>query len=328
MFFGASYPWRHVAYKTYTEQVQEHIKALNENGLNISDLKLDSSRWVRCHGHEETKGRGEYSYISSTEQLDNGLLGIRTSFRGQNGLGNIKTYGLHPSENENVSFSAHHMVHEAPKEEQEAAARWAYGFWSHSNIQGSSNYLDRKGVGSYGIRFRSSEEYGNVAVVPMFDEHERLWSYQLLNPDGTKRHPKGCRTDGLFHRLGHLLNGERIGIAESYVTAATCMELSGVPTICAFTSENLFAVSQSIRILFPKSHIILFADNDQHLEKTRNRNAGILKAIQSRDAIGCDFTLAAPGFNEIESSKEASDWNDLVRLKNKDEALSQMAKFL
>jgi len=317
-----------MAYKTYTEQVQEHLKALNDNGLCVSELKLDSTNWIRCHGHEETRGRGEYSYIANTEQLSNGLLGIRTSFRGQNGFGNIKTYGLPPFGNESVSFTSYSMTNEAPKEELETAARRAYGFWNHSNTQGLSDYLERKGVGSYGIRFRNSEQYGNVAVVPMFDEHGKLWSYQLLNPDGTKRHPKGCRTAGLFHKLGKLLNGERVGIAESYVTAATCMELSGVPMVCAFTSENLVAVSQAIRSLFPASHIILFADNDRHLEKTGNQNVGLLKALQARDAVKRDFTLAIPEFDNLGPSKETSDWNDLVRLNGKLGAASQISKFL
>jgi phage/plasmid primase-like uncharacterized protein len=318
-----------MAYKTYTEQVQEHLKTLNGNGLHVSDLKLDSSQWIRCRSHEDTHGRGEYSYISNTEKLSNGLLGIRTSYRGSNGVGNIKTYGLPPSGNENISFTAHSMTKEAPKEEEwEEAARRAYGFWNHSNIQGKSDYLEHKGVGSYGIRFRSNEQYGNVAVVPMFDEHGKLWSYQLLNPDGTKRHPKGCRTEGLFHKLGSLLNGERIGIAESYVTAATCMEVSGVPTVCAFTSENLVAAAQAIRLLFPASPIILFADNDRHLEKTGNQNVGLLKAHQARDVINGGLTLAIPGFDDLEPSKEASDWNDLVRVKGKLEVLSQISKFL
>ena|ERR1700679_1735062 len=93
-----------MGYKTYTEQVQEHLNILNDSGLCVSELKLDSSSWIRCHGHEETKSRGEYSYISNTEQLGNGLLGIRTSFRGPGGVGSHKTYGLPSSGNENISI--------------------------------------------------------------------------------------------------------------------------------------------------------------------------------------------------------------------------------
>jgi phage/plasmid primase-like uncharacterized protein len=312
-----------MAYKTYTEQVLEHIKTLNDNGLCVSELKLDSAQWIRCRGHEDTQGRGEYSYISNTEKLSNGLLGIRTSFRGPNGMGSIKSYGLPSSGNENISIGSHHC--QRPNNEgHELAARKAYGFWNHSNTKGKSDYLERKGVGSYGIRFRSSEQYGNVAVVPMFDETGKLWSYQLLNPDGTKRFAKGCRTDGLFHRLGNLLNGKRIGIAESYATAATCMELSGVPTVCAFTSENLVAVAQAVRLLFPASPIILFADNDRHLEEKGDANKGALKARQACEAIKRGITLSMPEFGDLRASKEVSDWNDLVRIKGIDIAKVQI----
>ena len=126
------------------------------------------------------------------------------------------------------------------------AAKRAYGFWNHSSTNGKSDYLDRKGVGYYGIRFRSDEKFGNVAIVPMLDETGYLWNYQILNSDGTKIMAKDARTDGLFHKLMEPKDGESIGIAEGYVTAATCMELSGMPTICAFSSENLVAVTKIV----------------------------------------------------------------------------------
>ena len=185
-----------MAYKTYIEQIQEHLKELNDNRLFVSNLSLDSGKWIRCHSHEDFKGRGEYAYISDTESLNNGLLWIRTSFRGPNGLGNFKTYGLASCGNECISVVNAHSIN-LNTEDHELAARKAYGFWNHSLIRGKSDYLDRKGVGYYGIRFRSSEQYGNVAVVPMFDEYGKLWSYQMLNPDGTKRHPKDARAEGV-----------------------------------------------------------------------------------------------------------------------------------
>jgi putative DNA primase/helicase len=77
----------------------------------------------------------------------------------------------------------------------------------------------------------------------MFDEFGKLWSYQLLNPEGTKMYPKGAGTEGLFHKLQEPFNGQPIGIAESYATSATCFELSQVPMVCAFSSENLLAVT-------------------------------------------------------------------------------------
>jgi phage/plasmid primase-like uncharacterized protein len=317
-----------MAYKTYNDQINEHLNTLKANGLEVSELKVDSSSWTRCYAIGDSTGRGEFSYITNTEKLSNGLLGIRTSFRGPNGLGSFKTYGLSPNENEEKISVCSNGEYKANVELQEQAARKAYGFWNHSSIQGRSDYLDRKGVGHYGIRFRSSEQYGNVAVVPMFDDDGRLWSYQLLNPDGTKRHPKDCRTEGLFHKLKEPTNGKPIGIAESYVTSATCFELSGIPLVCAFTSENLIAVAQAIRLLFPASPIILFADNDKHLEEKGIQNKGVLKARQAINSIKHSAILASPDFGNLSPSKEATDWNDLVRLKGRDIAKAQMQEIL
>lgn len=317
-----------MTYKTYNDQINEHLNTLKANGLEVSELKVDSSSWTRCYAIGESKGRGEFSYISNTEKLSNGLLGIRTSFRGPNGLGSFKTYGLSPSEHEEKTSVFCKSEYKENFELQEQAARKAYGFWNHSSTQGKSEYLERKGVGYYGIRFRSSDQYGNVAVVPLFDEKGKLWSYQLLNPDGTKRYPKDCRTEGLFHKLKEPINGKPIGIAESYVTSATCFELSGIPLACAFSSENLIVVAQAIRLLFPASPIIIFADNDQHLEEKGIQNKGILKARQAIDSIKHSAILAAPDFGDLSPSKEATDWNDLVRLKGKLETMSQISKFL
>jgi len=319
-----------MAYKTYKEQLTQHLHYLQSHGLDIAEIRVNSD-WIRCHPIGVSQGRGEFAYIATTEKLNNGLLGIKTSFRGLNGSGKYGTYGQWPNENDQSCSVQNHSIHIEKKDDhefQEQAARKAYGFWNHSNNQGKSEYLERKGVGHYGIRFRTSEQYGNVAVVPMFDIDGKLWSYQLLNPDGTKRHPKDCRTEGLFHKMKEPRKGKPIGIAESYVTAATCLELSDIPMVCAFSSENLVSVAKVVRLLFLESPIIIFADNDRHLEENGMPNRGLLKARQACDSIKHGIILAIPDFSDIEPSKEASDWNDLVRIKGKLEVLSQISKFL
>lgn len=114
-------------------------------------------------------------------------------------------------------------------------------------------------MGYYGIKFRSTAEYGNVAVIPMTDSTGHLWSYQLLNPDGTKRQPKDARTKGLFHLIGPPVNGQAIGMAESYVTSASCFELTGIPTACAFSCQNLKNVAEVLQEHYPRSKLIIFA---------------------------------------------------------------------
>jgi hypothetical protein len=312
-----------MTYKTYAEQIQEHIKTLNDNGLYVSDLKLNTAQWTRCHAHTTSHGRGEYSYISNTERFSNGLLGIRTSFRGPNGLGNIKTYGLPPSGNASVSHVGVHC--DMPSNDgYEEVARKAYGFWQHSDLLGDSPYLAKKGVGAHGLRFRSTERFGVAAVVPMRDGSQKLWSYQLLNADGSKVMAKGGKTEGLFHMLGTPADGKPLGIAEGYATAATCYELSCIPVACAFFSENLSHVTEAIKKLYPKSAIIIFADNDRHLEAKGMANKGILKAIESFNKVGVVPSIVSPSFHQYTPSKEASDWNDYFRLFGIEETRAQL----
>jgi phage/plasmid primase-like uncharacterized protein len=317
-----------MSYKTYTEQIIEHLKHLQANGLDVTELKVNSPEWIRCHLIGESKGRGEFAYKTYTEKLNNGLLGIKTSFRGPNGMGSYKTYGLFSdgSEMEIVIQSQRNVMEsKAINPLHEQAARKAYGFWEHSNIKGKSDYLDQKSVGYYRIRFRTGEEYGNVAVIPMVDDKERLWNYQLLNPNGVKRMGKDGRTEGLFHMLRLPVNGQPIGIAEGYVTSATCMEISGIPTVCAFSSENLVAVTKVMLSLFPASPIIIFADNDRHLTEKGMPNKGVLKAQEAKNVNEQRVCLVVPNFVDCMLSKEASDWNDLVRLFGRDIAKAQIS---
>jgi phage/plasmid primase-like uncharacterized protein len=79
--------------------------------------------------------------------------------------------------------------------------------------------------------------------------------------------------------------------------------------------------------MFSSSPIVIFADNDRHLE-SKGGNLGVLKAMEALKCLGCTSALAAPDFCDYGPSKEVSDWNDLARLKGRQEALSQISKFL
>jgi phage/plasmid primase-like uncharacterized protein len=314
-----------MSYQSYPEQIKAHLSFLREQGLAVETIEFGDV--VRCRAIDEDQGRGKYAYKSYTNGMAKDRLGIVTLCRGRSGTWEkFKTYGVATGSIQSPSTVGYsHVIpgNGITKEHEEVASR-AYGFWQHSSLSGLSDYLILKAVGNYGIRFRSSEQYGNVAVVPMRDENSRLWSYQLLNPDGTKRMPKGALTEGLFHRLQAIADGKPIGIAESYVTAATCFELSGIPMICCFSSDNMPEVARVIRKLYPRSQIILFADNDRHLEVRGLQNKGVCKAQEALKHIGQYGWKVVPDFVEISPSKDASDWNDLMRLKGKEFTKRQM----
>jgi putative DNA primase/helicase len=183
-------------------------------------------------------------------------------------------------------------------------------FWEYSDRTGESDYLRRKWVGYYGIRFRHND-YGRVAVIPLRDVDGKLWSYQLLNADGTKRVPKNVRVSGLFHILQPFVNGQSISLAESYVVAATCYETMGLPAVTAISSSNLERVAMILRNKYPNSRIIILADNDRHLEQ----NKGVQAACAARDRLGANCAVAIPDFEGFPATNDYSDWNDLVREK-------------
>lgn len=307
---------------TFDQQVLSHLEFLQAKGLDVEDLEIGESI-IRCHSlDEEGRGRGEYAYKSQRNPMDNpDLVGLVTWCRGREGaISTHSTYGL--DEDGGVQPTKPVLSRQfAPSEmhySSDVVTR-SQGFWDSAQPSGESSYLKNKGVSAYGLRFISSNR-GVSAVVPARNSSGALKAVQFLNPDGTKRFPKGTTTKGLFHALKELVNGQEIGVAESYVTAATCYELTGVSTVCSFGSSNLPHLGKELRARFPDSRIVFFADNDRH-EKT---NPGVSLAEKAMSEIGGNTLLLVPFFEDILPSKEASDWNDLLRLRGRAEAVRQI----
>lgn len=181
-------------------------------------------------------------------------------------------------------------------------------FWSMSDQIGEAEYLLIKGVGYYGIRFRQTE-YGKVAVIPIGDVNGKFYSYQLINADGSKRFAQDVEISRLMHLLQRPINGFPIGLAESYVTAASCFEITGMAMVTSFSSENLKAVGMELRKKFPKSPLIIFGDNDRHLKENKGKQI----AYATQNELGNCCQIAIPDFEGYHVSRELSDWNDYVR---------------
>jgi len=296
-----------MSYMTKTEQIQSHLNFLVSNGLNVVELKVNSG-FIRCLSVEQNDGRGELSYKTTQSILNNGMIGLATWCRCQGGI--IKTHKTYGSAESECTKEMSLMKEKMEKPGDAESGRKAELFWEYSDTIGEAEYLRRKGVGYYGIRFRNNV-YGRVGVVPLRDAEGKLWSYQLLNADGTKRVPKNIRVSGLFHILQSFVNGQPIALAESYVVAATCYETIGMPAVTAINSSNLEHVAIILRNKYPNSRIILLADNDRHLEQ----NKGVEAARTTQEKLGANCTVAIPDFGEFPATGDYSDWNDLVREK-------------
>jgi phage/plasmid primase-like uncharacterized protein len=196
-------------------------------------------------------------------------------------------------------------------------------FWDLSSRHGRSDYLERKGVGSYRIRFRDNQ-HGRVAVVPIANVNDKICGYQILNSNGSKVFAKGMQLRGAFHRLTKLADDSAIGIAESYVTAATCLELVNMPMVTAFTSSNLEYVVIALQKRYPKSPVVIFADNDMHLAE----NKGLISALKALEHSKCGGLVLTPQCQPYFKGRDHSDWNDLVRERGRISALEQLVEGL
>ncbi len=288
-----------MGYMTMQEQIESHLSFLRQESFIIDTLQIDRG-FIRCCSIMEPTGRGELCYQTKKTFMKNGLIGLATWLRGMGGhVKTHMTYGLARS----ISME----MEKNPTEITEAVKK-AEIFWQMSNETGEAEYLLHKGVGYYGIRFRSTD-FGKVAVVPMRTISGELRSYQLINADGTKRFAKNCEIKKLHHTLHKPINGHPIGLAESYVTASTCLELIGMAMVVAFTADNLKHVALALRERYSSSHIIIYGDNDRHLPENKGKLAA--EAAQKSLGGGCDVVI--PEFAEQPKRAEFSDWNDYVR---------------
>ena len=129
---------------------------------------------------------------------------------------------------------------------------------------------------------------------------------------------------GAFHRLTKLAEDSVIGIAESYATAATCLELVHMPMVAAFTSNNLENVVMTLQERYPKSPLVIFADNDMHLSE----NKGVISAFKALERSKCGGLVLTPQFQSYPQGGVHSDWNDLIRETGRIGALEQLVEGL
>lgn len=315
-----------MGYMTFEQQQVKHLQFLQEAGLEVTSLIIDSSDFIRSRTTDEL-GRGEYAYKTVSRMLNNGMMGLMTWRRSERGeISTYKTYGWPCNPTDEERYSSSQIVYQTVTKGNillNTNVDRMRKFWELSSQYGVSDYLIRKGVGSYRIRFRENQ-YGKIAIVPIVDIRGKLCGYQMLNSNGSKVFARGMQLNGAFHRLNTLTDDVPIGIAESYVTAATCLEVIHMPMVTAFTSNNLEHVAMALQKRYPKSPLIIFADNDTHLSE----NKGVISAVKALEQAKSGGLILAPQFRNGCRGPDHSDWNDLVRDSGRLCAIEQMVEGL
>lgn len=221
----------------------------------------------------------------------------------------------------------------------ERAARRAAKVWAKAlrePVQGQPvDYLARKGVSGYGVRYTES----GAVVIPMMDARGDTKGLQFILPKG---HPKVAKTgrdkeywpaglakQGRWFQIGGIFSGAVVLVTEGYATGATLHAATGLPVVVAFDANNLLPVAQAVKKAHRVDRFIVCADDD-YLQKCKHchqptlvadpvckhcgqehgqENPGCKAAAATALAVGGHWV--APVFPADRGGKKLTDFNDL-----------------
>jgi putative DNA primase/helicase len=301
----------------------EVINLLVSHDFVLSGLEIGKMQRVKRDGHKQ---KGWYVLhevpLNDEGSSQTGLIGKFGYWVGGDSYSeNIsldKKYNLDKSQLEAIKKRQREASKQAEAKrsaDQAKAAQEASRVWSKYIDAGESDYLKRKGVGAYGLRFAPSGN-GTVAV-PMKDIDGRVWGLQVIRgKDRGKKlekeyFPAGLAKKGHFHLIGVINRRTKLVlVAEGYATAATLHEATGLPVIVAFDAYNLDPVAEAVQKRYPKIKFLICADDDY----LTDGNPGI-KAAQTA-ALAVNGAYIKPLFPYDRQGKKLTDFNDLANFEN------------
>lgn len=219
----------------------------------------------------------------------------------------------------------------ARAEEAALAALSAAELLARASRDGSSPYLERKQVQGEACRYMPD----GTVVVPLMrydlPVDERLRAVQRILPDGRKLFTKGFEKPGCCVRLGTIdpaLSALAM-VCEGYATGLTARMATHRqhPVFVALDAGNLAHVVPLLRALYPRTRILLLADDDwltkdQHTGELVNPGRSAAKAV-AKKVEGCDFVV--PIFATATREAKDTDFNDLHAREGLDAVARQLA---
>lgn len=277
----------------------DFIRQLESAGL-IIEGSVEYGRLVRCKVDGDTGRKQSGWYVLHDLRLDSGetvtvgRYGNWKRYGGESLRIEFDTPGLTEAERQRLAAEQDKLRQQAEVERQEraaSAAGRAAKILAGLPDTGASDYLDRKQVRAYGLRFSR----GSI-VVPVRNAAGDLVGLQFIGPNGDKKFLTGTPKRGCWHLIGTppAPSDDKglLWVAEGYATAATVHQATDCPVAVAFDAGNLLPVAQALRALYPVARIAIAADNDAH----KPGNPGVTKAREAALAVG--GVVVVPQFGE------------------------------
>lgn len=189
-------------------------------------------------------------------------------------------------------------------DKQKQAADKANNLYSKLPDLGRSDYLKRKKVAAYGLRFATGAVY-----VPVRKLSGELVGMQYIDSAGNKLFFSGTAKEGACHVIGDLATAKRIAVVEGYATGASVYQAYKglVVVVVAFDTGNLDPVLTELRKVYPDVSILIAGDNDVETKTPTIENPGVTYGKAAAEKHGCQF--AAPVHPS--DRRLNCDWNDV-----------------
>lgn len=301
-------------YQAFREQLASHELFLPDTH------KLDTSGVIQRFGTTSQPNKKNAWYILFEFQLDSGSTVLAGTF------GSWAT-GLKV----NVDMTVPELTKEekrryaqkqdqiakaagaAKASKQKEAADKAVRMYASMPDRGSSEYLKRKMVPAYGLRFAKGAIY-----IPLRNIDDELVGMQYVSGAGDKRFFSGTAKEGAFHLIGKtksetigqcpLMHFKKLVVAEGYATGASIYQAykGQVPVVIAFDCGNLGPVIKAILSKYPDIKITIAADNDVET-LTPIENPGVTEAMKLAAEYSCNVAIPM----HPSSPDKKADWNDV-----------------
>lgn len=181
--------------------------------------------------------------------------------------------------------------------------------------QGRSDYLDRKRIVGFGVRYAPRT---GAVLVPMRNAKDQIVGLQVIFPEkqqATGRDksywPYGMSKEGAFHLIGpHPEPGDPVLVCEGYATGASLHMATSATVAIAFDAGNLREVAKAMRDRFPGRTLIVCRDDDWKTKRLNGEpwNPGEEKGTNAALIVGGQ--VVGPIFSGARDDKW-TDFNDL-----------------
>lgn len=258
----------------------------------------------------DRKGTDNGAYCIYTDGIPAGFIqdwkGIKTKWKYDSSKLSPEERSYYASEEYEKKATEERERRKAEREarELEASEHARVLFESLNEAPKTHKYLIKKAIQSHGLKIQDRS-----LVVPLRDGQGIVRSIQWIQEDGTKRFYPGANLKGLYWSVGlesENGNPKEIYLCEGMATGAKIYEVTKKAVVSAITCHNLEDTAKNLKELYPKSEVIIFADDDGETERKRKRNPGI-ETAQKVVKNGHASLYISPPFEKVE---DGTDWDD------------------